>query len=255
MNIPTSQPPVTQTTPTSSQSNPCTPTTSTLNSSSFLLNNPFLKSHSVVNRSTAPSSISLSSSSSSMLANKSKSTQSSLEKYFDKAHLPLNRILYNLEALSGRLMPPHMVSSSTDHSKVDSFQHDFLQANGLKVIVSLLKLETIGKIEMASDDYETKEDIFLLLLQLLHLLIFGSYYPFNQSMIQSSHNKRPSSEPISWCTSAAKKTITQSMMDDHIQSNNSTTNTTSLPAVLTPTSISCSSPHTLLNTTFALGWC
>lgn len=64
--------------------------------------------------------------------------------------------------------------------------------------------------------------MYLLLLQLLHLLIFGSYYPFNQSQMLSGQNKRPSSEPISGCSSAPKKTVTQSMMDDHITNQQST---------------------------------
>lgn len=125
MNIPPSQPILSQTTAASSQSNPCTPTISTLGSSNFLLNNPFL-SRSRNAASTASE----------------KPVQISLKEYFEKSQVPLNRILYNLEALSGRLMPPHSVSS--DHSKADSFQQDFLQANGLKVLISLLNLESSG---------------------------------------------------------------------------------------------------------------
>lgn len=246
MNIPTSQSSVSQVAPASSQSNPCTPTVSTLTSSTFLLNNPFFKNHSTSRTATSPLA---SASSSSML--KSKSSQASLEKYFDKCQMPLNRILYNLEALSGRLMPPHSLSSS-DHSKVDTFQQDFLQANGLNVLTSLLKLDSFGKIDITSDEYETKQDIYLLLLQLLHLLIFGSYYPFNHAQIHSSHNKRPSSEPISCCSSAPKKAVTQSMMDDHLLCNSSQQQN-SLPPVLTPTNLSCNSPQTSLNATFALG--
>lgn len=132
MNIPPSQPIISQTTPTSSQSNPCTPTISTLGSSNFLINNPFL-SRSQAARNAALENELL----------KSKPSHASLKEYFEKSQIPLNRILYNLEALSGRLMPPHSVSS--DHSKADAFQHDFLQANGLKVLISLLNLENTGK--------------------------------------------------------------------------------------------------------------
>lgn len=133
-----------------------------------------------------------------------------LEKYFDKTSQPLSRILYNLEALSSRLMP----STDQQNNKQDTFQQDFLKADGLKVLVSLLRLDS-GACNV-DDCYEIKQDIYILLLQLLHLLIFGSCHTFS-SAAAINHNKRPSSEPLSNCN-AAKKTITQSMVDDYLQS-------------------------------------
>jgi hypothetical protein len=59
-----------------------------------------------------------------------------LATFFDKTMQPLNRILYNLEALSSRLMP----SALQD----DSYQKDFLKTNGLSILVSLLKLDSLN---------------------------------------------------------------------------------------------------------------
>jgi len=147
--------------------------------------------------------------------------------FFEKS-LPLHRILYHLEALSSRLMPASIESSTNQQQAANLFQQDFLKANGLEVLIKLLELEDYQKIgfnttsekkttNQSTDDkdIETKQDIYILLLQLLRLIFFGSYYPLNNTI---NSNKRPSTEPI---TTLAKKCITPSMVDLHNNSNSS----------------------------------
>ena len=114
------------------------------------------------------------------------STETGLSKYFDKSTHSLNRILYNLEALSSRLMPS---TSVQDVLNSDLYQQEFLKQNGLSILVSLLKLEPCA----SPNDYEIKQDIYLLLLQLLRLLFFGSYVPLNSV---NYSNKRPSTSDL-----------------------------------------------------------
>jgi hypothetical protein len=64
-------------------------------------------------------------------------SEATLAKFFDQSVQPLNRILYNLETLSSRLMP----SDLHDQFNADSYQQDFLKSNGLSILVSLLKLD------------------------------------------------------------------------------------------------------------------
>ena len=66
------------------------------------------------------------------------STTKDFSRFFDKS-LPLHRILYHLEALSSRLMPS---SLEANHQQLaDQFQQDFLKANGLDVLIAMLRLE------------------------------------------------------------------------------------------------------------------
>ncbi len=70
-------------------------------------------------------------------------------------------------------------------------------------------------------DYENKQDIYIVLLQLLRLILFGSIYELDPVVVPcpiitggqvagGSNCKRPSSEPI--ITTCSKKTITPSMI-------------------------------------------
>ena len=72
----------------------------------------------------------------------SNETIKEFDTFFDKS-LPLHRILYHLEALSSKLMPSSASSSdSSSHLQLaELFQKDFLKANGLEVLISLLNLE------------------------------------------------------------------------------------------------------------------
>lgn len=124
---------------------------------------------------------------------------------FDKTSQPLNRILYNLEALSSRLMP----SSIHDQLNSDAYQNDFLRSNGLALVVALLRLEPSNSPAGTNlNDYEAKQEIYLLLLQLLRLLFFGSVYPVNNTAAHISHKRPSSTEPNSSCS--AKKPMIQS---------------------------------------------
>lgn len=134
--------------------------------------------------------------------------------FFDRS-LPLHRVLYHLEALSSKLMPINSDQTSAQMQTTELFQQDFLKANGLEVLINLLQLENYSK-DPQLNQYETKQDIYILSLQLLRLIFFGSYYPLANPALQSSNNcvnKRPSTEPIT--TNLAKKTITPSMVDLH----------------------------------------
>jgi len=152
-------------------------------------------------------------------------------KFFDKS-LPLHRCLYNLEALSSKIMPSS--NEANVQQNADLFLQDFLKANGLETLISLLKLESFSgssnnnsyQITAKTNEYETKQDIYILLLQLLRLIFFGSYHPVNAIAHTNSEynsvNKRPSSEPITTC---AKKTILPSMIDNQSGQTNSTNQT------------------------------
>lgn len=134
--------------------------------------------------------------------------------FFDRS-LPLHRVLYHLEALSSKLMPINSDQTLAQMQTTELFQQDFLKANGLEVLINLLQLENYSK-DPQLNQYETKQDIYILSLQLLRLIFFGSYYPLTNPALQSSNNcvnKRPSTEPIT--TNLAKKTITPSMVDLH----------------------------------------
>jgi len=98
-------------------------------------------------------------------------------KFFDKS-LPLHRILYNLEALSSKLMPSSLVQNNMEVNS-DLFQQDFLRANGLETLIQLLNLENFSSGSHKASEYETKQDVYILLLQLLRLIYFGSYHPIN----------------------------------------------------------------------------
>ena len=173
-------------------------------------------------------------SASSLLSSMS-ATSKDFAKFFDRS-LPLHRILYHLEALSSRLMPSSSDLNSLNNA--EQFQQDFLKSNGLDVLISLLKLDTAispmnanpsANISLSIDpfktnEYETKQDIYLLLMQLLRLVFFGSIYPLNPTVPNSSADnsvcKRPSTEPITTC---AKKTITPAMIFSSSQPSSSQT--------------------------------
>jgi hypothetical protein len=134
---------------------------------------------------------------------------------------------------------------------------DFLKANGLEVLLSLLKLENNPLANTSSIaaknenvignggggggggggnlkhslEYETKQDIYIVLLQLLRLILFGSIYALDPMVVsapsivvcqavpssltmttssEAANCKRPSTEPI--ITTCSKKTITSSMI-------------------------------------------
>ncbi len=66
--------------------------------------------------------------------------------FFDTS-LPLHRVLYHLEALSSKLMPVNADFQQTSAEKQCTalFHHDFLKANGLEVLITLLQLENYSK--------------------------------------------------------------------------------------------------------------
>jgi hypothetical protein len=125
---------------------PKKPTTTNL-STATIINNPSLAASSAASSTATISLMSRLSSSANVCVNESVSNtalianntenNANLAKFFDKSTQPLNRILYNLETLSSRIMP----SSLQDQFNADSYQQDFLRSNGLSVLVSLLKLK------------------------------------------------------------------------------------------------------------------
>lgn len=128
-----------------------------------------------------------------------------LASFFQK-DLPLNKILYNLEALCSRLAPLSSDAGTLQSSEL--FQQDFIKSGGMDVLINLLKLDSLPNY----NNYEIKQNILILDLQILRLIIFGSIYPpinllSTNGLQPSSQNKRPSNEPITGC---AKKCLIQS---------------------------------------------
>lgn len=89
------------------------------------------------------------------------------------------RVLYNLEVLSGRLMPTRQQEPSQQLS------HDFLKADGLKVILSLFDKDSLPP----DVDYDIRQSIYIIALQIARYLLCG------QTVIQ--RNYIPSSSSIS----------------------------------------------------------
>ncbi|ELT87807.1 hypothetical protein CAPTEDRAFT_215538 [Capitella teleta] len=77
------------------------------------------------------------------------------------------RVLYNLEILSSKLMPVQRDVGTLQSAK--SFCEDFLNAGGLSLVVNVLQKETMP-MEM---DYETRQGIYAIVLQLLQFLLCG----------------------------------------------------------------------------------
>ncbi|XP_028977659.1 ubiquitin carboxyl-terminal hydrolase 24 isoform X2 [Esox lucius] len=81
------------------------------------------------------------------------------------------RVLYNLEVLSSKLMP----TSDDEMAKtsVKSFCENFLKAGGLSLVVNVMQRDSIP----AEVDYETRQGVYSICLQLARFLLVGQSMP------------------------------------------------------------------------------
>nr|XP_023674608.1 ubiquitin carboxyl-terminal hydrolase 24 isoform X1 [Paramormyrops kingsleyae] len=81
------------------------------------------------------------------------------------------RVLYNLEVLSSKLMP----TSDDEMAKtsVKSFCENFLKAGGLSLVVNVMQKDSIP----SEVDYETRQGVYSICLQLARFLLVGQTMP------------------------------------------------------------------------------
>ncbi|XP_056131607.1 ubiquitin carboxyl-terminal hydrolase 24 [Lampris incognitus] len=81
------------------------------------------------------------------------------------------RVLYNLEVLSSKLMP----TSDDEMAKtsVKSFCENFLKAGGLSLVVNVMQRDAIP----SEVDYETRQGVYSICLQLARFLLVGQSMP------------------------------------------------------------------------------
>ncbi|KAK4305331.1 hypothetical protein Pmani_022773 [Petrolisthes manimaculis] len=77
------------------------------------------------------------------------------------------KLLYNVEVLSGKIMP--ISSEGTMHDNAH-FCEEFLMCGGLSLIKSLLQYDSLSQ----EVDYETRQSIYIIVLQILKFLLCGS---------------------------------------------------------------------------------
>ncbi|KAK8401660.1 hypothetical protein O3P69_001054 [Scylla paramamosain] len=77
------------------------------------------------------------------------------------------RLLYNVEVLSGKIMPISMEGTMNDSAR---FCEEFLMCGGLNLITMLLHKDSLPQ----EVDYEIRQNIYLIVLQILKFLVCGS---------------------------------------------------------------------------------
>ncbi|TNM87484.1 hypothetical protein fugu_005705, partial [Takifugu bimaculatus] len=81
------------------------------------------------------------------------------------------RVLYNLEVLSSKLMPTSDDEMAKTSSK--SFCENFLRAGGLSLVVNVMQRDSIP----SEVDYETRQGVYSICLQLARFLLVGQSMP------------------------------------------------------------------------------
>ncbi|KAM7388544.1 hypothetical protein PAMP_024711 [Pampus punctatissimus] len=81
------------------------------------------------------------------------------------------RVLYNLEVLSSKLMPTSDDEMAKTSSK--SFCENFLKAGGLSLVVNVMQRDSIP----SEVDYETRQGVYSICLQLARFLLVGQSMP------------------------------------------------------------------------------
>ncbi|KAM9385228.1 ubiquitin carboxyl-terminal hydrolase 24 isoform 3-T3 [Pholidichthys leucotaenia] len=81
------------------------------------------------------------------------------------------RVLYNLEVLSSKLMPTSDDEMAKTSSK--SFCDNFLKAGGLSLVVNVMQRDSIP----SEVDYETRQGVYSICLQLARFLLVGQSMP------------------------------------------------------------------------------
>ncbi|XP_034559395.1 ubiquitin carboxyl-terminal hydrolase 24 isoform X6 [Notolabrus celidotus] len=83
------------------------------------------------------------------------------------------RVLYNLEVLSSKLMPTSDDEMAKTSSK--SFCENFLKAGGLSLVVNVMQRDSIPP----EVDYETRQGVYSICLQLARFLLVGQSMPMS----------------------------------------------------------------------------
>lgn len=77
------------------------------------------------------------------------------------------RLLYNVEVLSGKIMPISLEGTMNDSAR---FCEEFLMCGGLSLITTLLQKDSLPQ----EVDYEIRQNIYFIVLQILKFLLCGS---------------------------------------------------------------------------------
>ncbi|XP_078417060.1 ubiquitin carboxyl-terminal hydrolase 24 isoform X2 [Cetorhinus maximus] len=125
------------------------------------------------------------------------------------------RVLYNLEVLSSKLMPTSDDEMARNCAK--SFCENFLKAGGLSLVVNVMQRDSIP----SEVDYETRQGVYSICLQLARFLLVGQTMPptldddFLKDGMEALSSRpfrnvsRQSSRQLSMCGSQEKSTMRQ----------------------------------------------
>ncbi|XP_028817088.1 ubiquitin carboxyl-terminal hydrolase 24 isoform X1 [Denticeps clupeoides] len=130
------------------------------------------------------------------------------------------RVLYNLEVLSSKLMP----TSDDEMAKtsVKSFCENFLKAGGLSLVVNVMQRDSIP----SEVDYETRQGVYSICLQLARFLLVGQAMPsvLDEEICKDSLDTlssrpfrnagRQSGRQLSLCGTPEKSSYRQMSMSD-----------------------------------------
>ncbi|XP_048108000.1 ubiquitin carboxyl-terminal hydrolase 24 [Alosa alosa] len=130
------------------------------------------------------------------------------------------RVLYNLEVLSSKLMP----TSDDEMAKtsVKSFCENFLKAGGLSLVVNVMQRDSIP----SEVDYETRQGVYSICLQLARFLLVGQTMPsildeeFSKDGLDTLSSRpfrnagRQGSRQLSLCGTPEKSSYRQMSMSD-----------------------------------------
>uniref|UniRef100_S4RRQ4 Uncharacterized protein n=1 Tax=Petromyzon marinus TaxID=7757 RepID=S4RRQ4_PETMA len=112
---------------------------------------------------------------------------------FSSTGMSTFRVLYNLEVLSSKLMPLSQDEMARDCAR--SFCEGFVQAGGLNLVVGVMERDTLPM----DTDYETRQDIYSICLQLARFLLVGlpldNNFPDDIAMETNEGRPSPSSRP------------------------------------------------------------
>ncbi|XP_058887482.1 ubiquitin carboxyl-terminal hydrolase 24 isoform X2 [Acipenser ruthenus] len=89
------------------------------------------------------------------------------------------RVLYNLEVLSSKLMPT--TDDEMAKTSVKSFCENFLKAGGLSLVVNVMQRDSIP----SEVDYETRQGVYSICLQLARFLLVGQAMPSSLDEVMS----------------------------------------------------------------------
>ncbi|XP_044158178.1 ubiquitin carboxyl-terminal hydrolase 24 isoform X4 [Bufo gargarizans] len=130
------------------------------------------------------------------------------------------RVLYNLEVLSSKLMPTADDEMARNCAK--SFCENFLKAGGLSLVVNVMQRDSIP----SEVDYETRQGVYSICLQLARFLLVGQTMPtaFDEDLAKDGveglssrpfrNASRQSSRQMSLCGTPEKSSYRQLSVSD-----------------------------------------